>query len=318
MSDLLNKLGSKTNSVDGASKAPAPQAPKESAVSSAEINRGDDLLSKAGVKGSEMTTNPTSVTSRTSSAESGHSPTSASGTEEPTGGQTNPEGWTTDSALKEVKKLREENKAYRIKHLEQLDKIKAESEARIDQERSEKEALIDAKKELDRLKADQEDKKRDLSEKLAHREARLAETQAVFEAREKAMKEKLSAYESKMQEYEVDRQAELQVYKSRLDEELGKIPEKFKEYANLLVKGAGDSRDGLIAISEAKLRGMFEDRTVIINHSVPGAHDGARASNERLAEADRERRNRMSPSQKVGEALKAIKSGTPNPAFKTK
>lgn len=318
MSDLLNKLndmGNKPNSVEGAGKkASEPQRPAANSATTSEFDRGDDIIAKAGGKTSDGT--PTTV--KTSSAESGKSPTSASSTEEPTGSQANPTDWTVDSAVKEVKKLREENKSYRIKYQEQLEKLKAEADLAVKAKEEEMNSFIEAKKELDRLKADQEDKKRDLSEKLAHREAKVAEYQTLLDASKKQFETERRQLNEKLAHYEADRQAEAQVYEARLNEELASIPEKFREHASLLVKGAGDKRDALIALSEAKLKGMFEDRTVIVNHSVPGAHDGARANKERLDEADRSRRERMSSSQKIGESLKAIKQGTPNTAFRTK
>lgn len=315
--DLLGKLGSKTNS-ERAGKAPEPQKPTASAVASFETNRGDDLLAKAAGNKSATEGNATAQ-GQTSSAESGQSsPKSASSTVEPSGGQTNSDDWSTESALKEVKKLREENKAYRLKYTEQLEKLKTESETRIQQKEAEMQALLEAKQELDRIKAEQEDKKRDLSERIAHREAKLAEMQAVMEAREREWKQKLGQMEIAVRQYEAERAAELEVYKSRLNEELSKIPENYKEYANLLVKGAGEPRDALVALTEAKLKGMFEDRTVVINHSVPGAHDGARSSKERLEEVERQRRASMNASQKIAEALKQVKSGSPNSAFRTK
>ena len=122
---------------------------------------------------------------------------------------------------------------------------------------------------------------------------------------------------SQLDRHQADIEAQKEVYKNRLQTELSTIPEKFKTVAELIIKGAGDERDALVAISEAKLNGVFEDKTVIVNHSVPGAHDGARATNERLKEARDAERNKMTPSQKIGAALKSIKSGESNPVFKS-
>lgn len=314
MSDLLNKLGKKSNSSEGAGIASEPtQASASSNTSTIEHGRGENLLTKLGGKGSHETAEQISATS---SAESGQPQQSASGMEEPTGGQTN--DWTADSALKEVKKLREENKAYRIKYQQELEKLKAETDIRSAQQSQEMEALKNAKAELDKIKAEQEDKKRDLSEKLAHRESRLAEMQAILEAKEKDYQRRLSEQENIVSQYRAEREAEAQVYQTKVDEELSKIPVKFQDYAKLLVKGAGDSREALVALSEAKIKGMFDDRLSIVNHSVPGAQDGARATKERLEDVERKRREKMSSSQKIGEALKAINSGQKNNVFRTK
>jgi hypothetical protein len=281
------------------------------------MGRGEDLLTKAG------NTKPDSDASAArsqsaSSADKGTNPNSASSTEEPTRSNGSSEGWSEESTLKEVKKLREENKAYRIKYQEQLEQVRLESEARIKQKETEMESLRNAQAELDRIKADQEDKKRDLAEKVAHREARMAEMQAALQAKDKEYNQRIAQYEAQLMDFKAQQAAEAQVYKARLDEEVGKIPDKFKDYATLLIKGAGDPREALVAITEAKLKGMFEDKTVIVNHSVPNAYDGARSSKERLEESEKTRRSSMNSSQKIGEALKSIKSGNPNSVFRTK
>lgn len=312
MSDLINTLGKKSNSAEGAGKASEPQPATASSTATTEHSRGDDLLAKLGGKESQTKAEQ----SATSSAESSQPQKSASGTEEPTGGQTN--DWTTDSALKEVKKLREENKAYRLKYQQELEKLKDESDARLEQQKQELEAFKLAKQELDKIKAEQEDKKRDLSEKLAHRESKLSELETIIQAKEQEWSRKLSEQENIVRQYRAEREAEAQVYQAKVEEELSKIPAKYQDYAKLLVKGAGDSREALVALSEAKIKGMFDDKTVIVNHSVPSAQDGARASRERLEEAERQRRSSMNSSQKIGEALKQIKSGSPNNVFRTK
>lgn len=313
MSDLLNTLGKKSSSVEGAGKASEPQqALASDNTSTSEHGRGDDIIAKLGGKESQKAAeNPA-----TPSAESGQTPKSASSTVEPTGSQS--DDWTKDTALKEVKKLREENKAYRLRYQQEVEKLKVESDARLEQQKQELEAFKQAKQELDKIKAEQEDKKRDLSEKLAHREAKLAEMQAVIEAREKEWARKLSEQDTLVRQYKAEREAEAQVYQAKVDEELSRIPAKFQDYAKLIVKGAVDHREALVALSEAKIKGMFDDKTIIVNHSVPGAQDGARSSKERLEESERKRRESMNSSQKIGEALKNIKSGNPNSVFRTK
>jgi len=317
MSDLLNKLGKKDQkTAEGAGATSDRQTASSTSSGTDQMGRGEDLLTKAG---KQKQTDDSAARSSASSADTGTNPNSASSTEEParSNDSANP-GWTEESTLKEVKKLREENKAYRIKYQEQLEQVRIESEARLSAKEAEMESLRNAQAELDRIKADQEDKKRDLSEKVAHREARLAEMQAVLQAKDKEHNAKISAYENQLADYKAQQAAEAQVYKTRLDEEIGKIPDKYKDYANLLVKGAGDPREALVAITEAKLKGMFEDKTVVVNHSVPNAYDGARSSSERLQEAEKTRRASMNSSQKIGEALKQIKSGNPNSVFRTK
>lgn len=310
MSDLLNSLGKKSSVVEGAGKTSEPnQTSTNSSNSDSLASRGDDLLVRTGKKSADVSAN----VDQNLSTDGGPNQTNSSKVE-PSGDST----WTAESALKEVKKLREENKAYRIKYETQIDQIKQETDARVKAKEAEMQQLAAAKLELDRIKAEQEDKKRDLSEKVAHREAKLAEMQAILNAKEKEAQERLASMEHKVRDYEARVEAENQVYKSRLNEELGKIPEKYRDYANLLIKGAGEPREALMALSEASLKGLFEDKTIVVNHSIPGAHDGARSTKDRLEEAERTRRSSMSPSQKIAESLKSIKSGSPNSVFRTK
>jgi DNA repair exonuclease SbcCD ATPase subunit len=314
MSDLLNTMGKKSNSVEGAGNASEPQKATASAgTSTGEHGRGDDLLAKLGGKKSQENS---AETTATSSAESGQTPKSASSMEEPTGGQNSE--WTDDSKMKEIKKLREENKAYRVKYQEQIDRLARENEVRLQKLQEDMQPLANAQKELERIKAEQEDKKRDLAERLAHREAKVAEIQAIAEAKEREYQKQLAEKDAKLSSFLADVEAQKQIYQNRIQEELSKIPETYQDLAKYIVKGAEDPREALTIIQEAKLRGMFEDKTVVVNHSVPGASDGARSSNERLKEAEMDRRMKMNSSQKIGEALKQIKSGTPNNVFRTK
>lgn len=315
--DILNKLGNKEASAEGAATAAPNQQAENSA--SEELGRGEDMLGRVGSQANGSDTNAASA-SQISADDSLQSKKTSSGQEEPSGSETvkDPNNWTKDSALKEIKKLRDENKVSRIKYTEQLEKFRADQDARDDARKVELVDALKAKEELDKIKAEQEDKKRGIEEKLAHREAKLSELQMLAESRERDYHKKMQEMEDRLSSFEAARQAELQVQKSRLDNELGKIPEQYREHAELIVKGAGDPRDALVALHEAKLKGMFEDATVIVDHSVPGAKDGARSSKEKLETADSERRKSMSSSQKIKSALDAMKQGQTNSAFRRK
>jgi flagellar biosynthesis GTPase FlhF len=310
MSDLLNKLGKKTETTsEGAGKTSGPQATSTGTSTTAEHSRGDDLLGKVASNNSpEAAANAnssavTDTTSRTSISE------------EPNG---NSPDWTTDSAMKEVKKLREENKAYRIKYQQEVEKLRQESDLRTQSIKDELEKAKNAEQELAKIKAEQEDKKRDITEKLVHREARIQELESQSRTKQEELLRKIQDQENIVRQYQAEREAEAGVYQNKVDDELSKIPAKYQDYAKLLVKGAGEPREALVALSEAKIRGMFDDKTIVVNHSTPGAGEGARASKERLEEGDKARRNSMSSSQKIGEALKSIKGGNPNNVFRTK
>lgn len=311
--DLLNKLGNKGTAQNASTEGATQVAPEQSANPAArkEQARGTDMISQMNSSGSEQAAAaPVQASADANKSTSG----------QPEGGTGSEAGndWTPDSALKEVKKLREENKQYRLKYSEQLERMKQETEARLAQKDEEARALAEKAKELDRIKEEQEDKKRDLSERLSVRESKLTEMQTLMKIKEETYQKQLAEKERLLAQYEADRAAEAQVYQSRISEELSRIPEQYKEHAALIVKGAGDPRDALIALNEARLKGMFEDKTVVVNHQVPGARDGARASQERLKEGERQTRASMSSSQKIKTALEQVKSGTPNNAFRTK
>lgn len=310
--DLLNKLGKKSTdnaSTEGAASA-APEQSANPAARTSEQARGTDMISQINSSGSAQYAAATEQASADANK-------SASSKVEPSGSEAGND-WTAESALKEVKKLREENKQYRLKYAENLERLKQEADARLAQKEQETQALVEKAKELDKIKEEQEDKKRDLAERLSVRESKLSEMQTMMKIKEETYQKQLAEKERLLSQYEADRAAESQVYQSRITEELDKIPEQYKEHANLIVKGAGDPRDALIALNEARLKGMFEDKTVVVNHSTPGARDGARASQERLKEGERQTRASMSSNQKIKTALEQIKGGQPNNAFRTK
>ena len=311
--DLMDKLGKKGTaqaSTEGATSV-APDTSSNPAAGSGQSARGADMISQMNSSGSTQAAAAPGQTS--ADANKGTSGQADAGTGSDTGNE-----WTADSALKEVKKLREENKQYRLKYAEQLDRMKQDADARIAAKEQETQALMEKAKELDRIKEEQEDKKRDLAERLTVRESKLTEMQTLMKVKEEAYQKQLAEKERLLSQYEADRAAESQVYQTRISEELSKIPEQYKEHAALIVKGAGDPRDALIALNEARLKGMFEDKTVVVNHQVPGARDGARASQERLKEGERQTRASMSSSQKIKSALEQVKGGQPNNAFRTK
>jgi chromosome segregation ATPase len=313
--DLLDKLNTQASDASAKGTADSKAEPSKSQSSVADVRQGDDMLNKVGKQAQDPGT-PAATPGKQSADDS--LAKSSSGKEEPSGSKTvkDPDSWTMDSAFEEIKKLREENKVSRLKYSEQLEKIKADQEARDAQRKAEIEEAKKAKAELEKIKAEQEDKKRNTEEKLADREERLARIQALNEAREAEYERQMAELKARLSQFEADREAENQIHQSRLQNELDKIPEQYRDHAELIVKGAGDPRDALIALNEAKLKGMFEDKTSVVNHSVPGAADGARATKERLETADSERRKSMSSQAKIKAGLDAIKSGQPNSVFR--
>ena len=318
MTDVLSKFsgtgsGSKGATEGSVSSDSLAVDSKASATSSVKpdvaASRGNDLL--AGAKNADLAATGDAVNVGTVG-------TKETSKVEPNSAVTDPDTWTKESALYEAKKAREEAKATRLKYQETVAKLKEEQEARIAVIRAEQDALAKKAEEFDQLKAKEEDKKRDLSEKLAHREAVLSELKAKLDAVEKSYKDQLSVKESELAKYYAEAEVQQAVYRDRLEKELESIPEKYRELANVMVKGAGDPRDALTILHEAKLKSMFEDKTAIVVHNVPGAADGARATDERIQAGQAAERSKLSSSQKIAQGLKSIRSGQSNSMFRNR
>lgn len=304
MSDLLNSLGKK----DGGTKATGSSSeaqPTETLVgdgSAASLKRGDNLISKSTVPTENVITPPVST---------------ASVTEVPSEDKMvkEPDTWTKDTALKEVVKLREENKVVRTKFQEQLDRIQKETEEKISKIQQEAESASAAKKELEALKAEEEDKKRTIAEKLADRENKLAQLEATFDQKLKEKEREAEAYKSKALQYQAEQEARQQVYKERIKEELDKIPEDLRSFAEKMVKGYEDPHEAWLAISEAQQKGLFGEKKIVVNHSVPGAADGARVNKAQLEADEREKRGKMDSKTLIRAGLDKAMKGQ-NTAFR--
>lgn len=304
--DLLNKIdGARKSAKVGEESSTAVEPAGESIIGgkapSDALKRGSDILAKAAA--------PTEEESRdTSSAE-------VQKEEDKT--VKNPDDWSKESALKEVVKLREENKAVRLKFQEQLDKIAKETEEKIAKIKAEAESAAEAKKKLEALEAEQADKKRSIEEKLANREAKLAETEALYKAQLEAKEREVEQYKSKALQYEAEQEARRQVYHDRIKEELDKIDAEYREFAEKMVKGYEDPHEAWLAISEAQRKGLFGEKKIVVNHAVPGAADGARLNATQLEAEEREKRKKMGSRSLIQAGLSKAMKGE-NTAFRGK
>lgn len=301
--DLIDKIGSQIKA-----KGAENSEPHGTSASSV-IGAGDDLIEKAG----SVTEVSSAATEDTSSA---RSESTDSKLEAESKTVKNPDSWSKESALQEVVRLREESKQARIKYSEQLEKFKAEQDAKLAEKLSELEAAKKAEKELSLLKEKEADKKRSLEERLADRESKLITLETQMEALKAQFDSKLQDLQEKASAYEAEVSAQTEVYKNKVNAQLEKIPVKYKTIAETIVKGAGDYREALVALTEAELNGMFEDKRVVVAHNVPGAADGSRATKAGLEEAERIRRAKMSPAQLIREGLESIEKGKVVPGAK--
>lgn len=291
--------------------------------------KSNDLISQLGAKSAndgdpntqsstqeETVSKPEeSISAATESQTSGDA--NASESAQAVSGVKDPDDWSKESALKEVTKLREENKAQRLKYQEKLEEFKNDLMEKQSSRDEEFEKLKKAQDELNKIKADEEDKKRSLEDKVQHRESRIAQLEAAIEAMKTEKELEVQSFKEQLSMFQAQEDARKQVYQDKLDKELSTIPEKFKETAELIAKGAGDASQALVALNEARLKGLFEDKTVVVNHSVPGAKDGARSTKDRLEHAASAEREKMSSQQKIKAALKEIRQGEGNSAFRT-
>jgi len=312
--DLLNQVAQQMqNSAEGSATAKPGQQDQGTTstdtLGNQSIGRGSNLLDAAGSKKSDS-----AATDQAGSAENSKQEMKETSTLDDS--IKNADTWTKDSALREVKKLREENRASRIKYEEMVSNFKQEMDSRLKQKETEQEALERKAMELDQLKLQAADKKRSLEEKLSHRETLIAEMKSKLEAEQKTFQQRIDETTQKLASFQAEASAQMEVYQNRLVEEVSSIEVKYRPVADLIIKGAGDAREALVAIQEAKLLGAFEEKRVHVVNNTPGAGDGARANKDKLDAAATAARDGMTPGEKVAAALKNIRSGGSNSAFR--
>jgi len=279
--DLLNSLGKKEESKSGS-------APEASGAKTGQSIIGTDSVTDSLTLGETLTASNETVDDKTVK---------------------NPDAWSKDSALKEVVKLREENKAVRTKFQEQLDKLEKDKEAAIAKIKEEAATALEAKKKLEALEAEQLDKKRSIEEKLANRESKLTELETVYKQQLEEKERELASIRSKAAQYEAEQEARKAVYQNKIKEELDKIPEEFRSFADKMVKGFEDPHEAWLSLAEAQRMGMFGEKKIVVNHSVPGAADGARINKQKVEEAEKENRKRMSSRDLIRQGLEKAKQG---------
>ncbi len=299
--DLLGKVNEKLNGTATEESSGAPQGDaivgrKEGTVDN--NRRGDDLLKAAAGKEEPEVEVQTK--------------------EEPVTTVKDPDTWSKESALKEVTKLREENKAVRTKFQEQLDKIKTDTEAKIAKIQEDAQSAYDAKKKLEAVEADAADKKRSIEEKLADREAKLARTEEAYKRQLQDKEKEVEGYKSKALQYEAEVEARREQYRDRIKEELAKVPEELREFADAIVKGKEDPQEGWLALAAARDKGLFGDKKVVVSHAVPGAANGARLSKTKADEEAAAKDKKKTSRDLIRNGLSKIKQGESNSAFRSR
>ena len=309
--DLLTTLGSKqaTAKADGkssnANTADISDTPIGGDNTSDKVNRGANLLDGAPADKDLKSKAEENVERKNSKA-----------TDDAAKMVKEPDTWTKESALKEVTRLREENKTTRIKGTERTEALRTEFTAKLEVLEEQYKEAEQAKKKLEAIEAAAADKKRNLEEKIVHRDTVITELQTQMDAVKHDFETKVQEMSEKVTEFEADRAAQRQVYQERIDQEIDKIPEKFKKFADSMVKGFQDPREGWTALAEAKAQGLFEDKTIVVNHDVPGANTGARVTQDKRDAAERDVRDKMTSAQKIKDGLDSIRGGKPNSVYR--
>lgn len=302
--DLLNKLNNQSKeSADKGSGERSEPAANNTQQASQKPSDTENLIEKASADTASPKATSVNADSKTELNESASSD-SSNDSEKDTS------TWSVESALKEIKKLREENKQYRIKYSERENRLKEQKEEELRSVLDKQKELEEAAKELQSLKEKEADKKRSLEEKVDHRNKRIAQLEADLEVVKRQYNDKLSKTSSELEDYKIKIEAQNEVYKKRVQEELESISEDYKEIAQSIVDGAPTPEDALLRLTNAKYKGIFEDKSVVVNHSVPGASQGARATNEQIEENKRNAKSKLSSQDKIREALKDVKGNS--------
>lgn len=299
MTDLLNKVNEKLNkskSVKGEGKSSSPSISGQTAGGDVLIGNEDAVTSS--ITAGESLIDVASETKTSAKAES---------TEESVSRFKEPETWTKETAMAEVKRLREEAKALRVRKQEEVEQVVSKFKSEMDTMKSEYNQAIEAAKELEALKAKEADKKRSIEEKLAHREALLAETQTKIDVLKGQYEREVAEKEAKLAEFQASHEATMKVYQSRISEELANIPEDRRKFAEMIVKAYEDPREGWTALSEAKMQGLFEDKQVIVSHANPGA-GASRMTPDRLNDISKGISDKMTSAEKIAAGLKNVQS----------
>lgn len=210
--------------------------------------------------------------------------------------------WTKEQLADALKETRAEAAKRRVELKDTQEQLQKDYEAKIKSIEEKFTPLIDKAKKLEKLEAEQEDKKRTLEDKLSHREQLIAQRDEELKAlREEIQKSKVDS-ENRIEQLKANLEAHESFYKDQLEKEKSEIPKKFQDIVETMVKGANDSKHALELIRAAKRENLFGEKKVVVNHSVPGAKTGARTDS---AAVQQDKRQSLKSSEKIREGLKS-------------
>jgi len=213
--------------------------------------------------------------------------------------------WTVKDFEKALKDARKDAGKYRTKAKDLEEQMDSKLESVIQEIDSKYAPLKKKAAEFDKIKAEQEDKKRDMSEKLAHRESLIRELEEQLEAAKDSSHKEKVALQSELDKVKGSLEGHLAYYREQLDKEMEAIPAQWKEVADAMVKGTNDTREALALIRDAKNKNFFGDKKVEVYHGTPNkASDGARMSSQPTEDQKKD----MKSKDKIKAGLKGLVS----------
>jgi len=212
--------------------------------------------------------------------------------------------WTKEQLAEEMKKTRAEAAKNRVEKKQVEENLEKAYEDKLKALEDKFTPFIEKAKKFDKMKEEEADKKRTLEEKLADREAKIE----ALAGENTALQDKLEDEKRQLQMELEKRQAEVKAYETywstQLEKELNDVPEKHKNLADMIVKGAGDTKEALEAIRQAKAENVFGNKKVSVYHATPTAKDGARLDADK---AQKQASDKLNKKEKVREGLKKWK-----------
>lgn len=195
--------------------------------------------------------------------------------------------YSKEDALEELKKARAEAAKRRVENKDLEEQFQQKLQDELGKLEEKMAPLAEKAEKLDELKAKEEDRKRSLEDKVAHRDKLVQQAQEEITALRAERDEEKQELSNKINKLQSVVEAHETFYKEQLDKELAEVPAKFKNLADMIVKGAEDIKSALNAIRDAKKENLFGAKKVVVNHSVPGASTGARTDSVKMKEAEK-------------------------------
>lgn len=210
------------------------------------------------------------------------------------------ETWSLESLKEELKKTREEAAKARIEKKKLEEELKSDFNQKLKSLEEKYSPLAKEAAEARKLREQEEDKKRSLEERLAHREQKLAELENKIPSIQKEYDDMIADLNGRMEKLMQENTRHMSFWEEQLNAELKKVPERYKTYAEVMMKGASDVKEKLDLLRKAADDGMFGTKKVSVNHATPGAKDGARLDADRTKTDP----NNQSTKSKIREGLK--------------